>query len=418
MAILGAGPIGLEAGLYARFLGYDVRIFDRGRVAENVRRWGHVKMFTPMSMNTSSLGRAALRAQEHSASELMSDDCPTGSQWVERYLLPLAQSDLLADSIFENTEVLSVTRWNLWKGQKLSDQARDDVLFRVLVRDQTGAQRAESADVVIDTTGVFANSNWLGPGGAPALGEMQLREQFEYEIPDVLGAERQQYSARRTLVVGSGYSAATTIVALAQLAAQTPDTTALWLTQICDENTDGGPLRRIPKDRLPERDLLARRANEIANGNSQAVQHRSGWLVTAIKRQENQFQVQLENSETDQQITEPFDQVVANVGYHPDVTLFRELHVHQCYASEGPMRLAASLLKGNQTSADCLDQKSGGADSLRTTEPSFYILGSKSYGRASNFLYGVGLEQIRDLFSLIGDRANLDLYANAENLPQ
>ena len=39
LAILGAGPIGLEAALYARFLGYEVEVFDRGAVAEHVRRW-------------------------------------------------------------------------------------------------------------------------------------------------------------------------------------------------------------------------------------------------------------------------------------------------------------------------------------------------------------------------------------------
>ncbi|HVW37886.1 MAG TPA: FAD-dependent oxidoreductase, partial [Pirellulales bacterium] len=40
IAILGAGPIGLEAALYARYLGYDVDIYERGRAAENLLRWG------------------------------------------------------------------------------------------------------------------------------------------------------------------------------------------------------------------------------------------------------------------------------------------------------------------------------------------------------------------------------------------
>src|SRR4026208_749597 len=109
IAILGAGPIGLETALYARFLGYDVLVFERGRVAENVRRWAHVKMFTPMSRNTSSLGRAALRAQEHDVRQLVSDECLTGKQWIERYLVPLADSDLLVDCIHQNCEVLSVS---------------------------------------------------------------------------------------------------------------------------------------------------------------------------------------------------------------------------------------------------------------------------------------------------------------------
>jgi hypothetical protein len=46
------------------------------------------------------------------------------------------------------------------------------------------------------------------------------------------------------------------------------------------------------------------------------------------------------------------------------------------------------------------------------------VLGSKSYGRNSNFLFATGLEQIRSLFALIGDRADLDLYQGAKSLPQ
>ena len=63
IAILGAGPIGLEAAIYARYLGFDVAVFDRGTVANNVLQWGHVRMFSPFSMNSSSLGVAALKAQ-------------------------------------------------------------------------------------------------------------------------------------------------------------------------------------------------------------------------------------------------------------------------------------------------------------------------------------------------------------------
>jgi hypothetical protein len=78
------------------------------------------------------------------------------------------------------------------------------------------------------------------------------------------------------------------------------------------------------------------------------------------------------------------------------------------------MRLAAAL--GENASADCLDQQTHGAASLVNPEPNFYILGAKSYGRNPNFLFAVGLEQIREVFTLIGDRETLDLYAGATRL--
>ena len=38
LAILGAGPIGLEAALYARSLGQPVTVFERG-LAAGMRHW-------------------------------------------------------------------------------------------------------------------------------------------------------------------------------------------------------------------------------------------------------------------------------------------------------------------------------------------------------------------------------------------
>jgi hypothetical protein len=415
IAILGAGPIGLEAALYARFLGYDVRIYERGQAAQNVQRWGHVRMFTPFSMNCSSLGRAALHAQDDSL-ELPDDDvCPTGREWADRYLIPIAQSDLLADHLCERTEVLSVSRWEAWKGQFLHDERRDDSLFRILLRDGEGTEREESADAVIDATGVFDQVNWMGPGGAPALGERTARDCIEYRLPDVLGEHRARYAGKRTLLVGSGYSAATTATALAALAAESPGTSFFWVTRPVAEGTSG-PIASIADDRLPAREQLCEQANRVATGGvcCRWLANHQIWSIAPTAG--GGLEVALGNSETDERTTHQFDAIIANVGFRPGIQMTRELHVHQCYATEGPMKLAMKLL--NIGSRDCLDQPPAGADALRTSEPSFYVLGAKSYGRNSQFLYANGLEQIREIFSVIGDRADLDLYATARKLPQ
>ena len=57
-----------------------------------------------------------------------------------------------------------------------------------------------------------------------------------------------------------------------------------------------------------------------------------------------------------------------------------------------------------------------GPDALLLPEPNFYILGAKSFGRDSRFLISNGLEQIRELFTLIGDRTDLNLYATMAGL--
>ena len=174
IAIVGAGPIGIEAALYARFLGYSVLLFDKGGAAEHVRRWGRVQLFTPFSMNSSPLRIAALSAQDDDFQPPPPDAQLTGAQWATEYLLPLAHSDLVGDSLREHCEVLSITRPDFLKGECIGDEARGEDEFRVLYVDGDGREHVELVDVVIDASGVFSNPNNCGPGGGLALGERAL----------------------------------------------------------------------------------------------------------------------------------------------------------------------------------------------------------------------------------------------------
>src|SRR3954468_21728205 len=62
LAILGAGPVGLEAALAAAERGWEFTVYEAGRSAgANVRDWGHVRLFTPWEMNVSPRARRALR---------------------------------------------------------------------------------------------------------------------------------------------------------------------------------------------------------------------------------------------------------------------------------------------------------------------------------------------------------------------
>ena len=408
IAVLGAGPLGLEAALYARFLGYDVDLYERGRVAENVWRWGHVRMFSPFYLNCSPLGLAALRAQDPSYEPPADDALLTGREFVERYLYPLSQTDLLADHLRLGTTVLAVTHPDLLKGELIGDEERGDYDFQILSCDEQGRESVHSAEAVIDTTGVYSQANWMGQGGAPAIGERGLRDRIEYGVPDVLGTAREHYANQHVLVIGSGYSAATTVVALARLAESAEATRVTWVTRRGAAGV--GPIALIADDRLSERKALATAANRLVEVSSPIVQYLPGTSVAAVMAHDEtgKFQVNLTGAAAG---CYEFDRIVANVGYRPDNRLYQELQVHECYASGGPMKLAAALLKNE--SPDCLDQHSPGPASLLNPEPDFYILGAKSYGRNSNFLLQAGLQQIRDLFTIIGDRADLDLYANA-----
>jgi thioredoxin reductase len=405
IAILGAGPIGLEAALYARFLGYDVCVYERGAVAEHVLGWGHVRMFTPFSMNCSPLGLAALTAQDDGYRPPEPSAPLLGREWVRRYLEPLSQTDLLADHIHRRVTAVSVSRHGLLKGDRRQDPARADAPFRVLGRADDGTERSERADIVIDTTGVFANPNWLGPGGTPALGEVELRGRIEYGLPDIEGRDREQYAGRHTLLVGAGYSAATSAVALRSLALQSPGTRVTWTTQGPEEEAAAGPIREFRADPLSSRRELAAAANRYAAGEGGVVTHWPGTIVEAVCWNADQFVVRLSGRHAGEV---QCDRIIANVGFRPDDTLYAELQVDQCGATGGPQNVAAFLR--DKDPADCLASVAWEPSTLRTAEPNFYVLGAKSFGRDSRFTFVMGLAQIRALFALIGDRADLDLY--------
>jgi hypothetical protein len=408
IAVIGAGPIGLEVALYAAALGASVRVYEAGAVAAHVGEWGHVQLFTAFGMNRTPLGRRTL---EGAGCRLPDDSAfQTAAEWRERYLLPLAQRTVLADALTTGSRVLSVGRGNLLKGDHIGDGRRSDHRFSLLVEEKE-AERYEEADIVLDCSGSWGNPNWLGAGGLPALGERAARERITYHPVDVAGSERKRYAGRRTLLVGDGLSAATTAVAMAELAGRDPGTQLVWITR----SPAAAPIRPIEDDPLRRRAELTQAANVIATRPAPGVEWMPGCSVVSIRWMPDlqHFDVVLSTPSGDR--GEQFDEVIANVGYRPDNSIYRELQIHECYASGAPMKLAASLLAASaDAGGDCLKLGGFGPEVLVNPEPGFFILGMKSYGRNSAFLLQSGHEQVRDVFRLLTGEAELDLFAQPD----
>jgi hypothetical protein len=98
LAILGAGPIGLESALYAASLALPFRVYERAEVGQNLQHWGHARMFTSFGMNTTPLGRAALKVEKPREQMPADGDVLTGREHLEAYLNPLAYSAQLANT--------------------------------------------------------------------------------------------------------------------------------------------------------------------------------------------------------------------------------------------------------------------------------------------------------------------------------
>ncbi|HTR98002.1 MAG TPA: NAD(P)-binding protein [Candidatus Acidoferrales bacterium] len=366
LAIVGAGPIGLEAAAAAVERGFDVHVFERGEPGAHAIAWGHVRMFTPWSMN---LGPASARLlARHGWSAPDPDARPTGAELVERLIAPLAATPELASRLHAHAQVVQVSRLGALRGDGVGTPERREHPFRLMVRDSGGRESYLHAFSLIDASGVYGTPRAAGTGGIPARGEQYLAPQLSYHCNDVRGLRRERHAGRRTLVIGSGACAATTVAELAALAVEAPGTSVAWVTR--------RPAPRLAgeiggADPLPARAALHAAAHAFMRGEHAAVTWIGGAEVDGFEYNSatHRYRVTLLGASGNR--VEEADEIVVNTGYGPDGSLHRELQVRELDGPPAP-----------------------GADAFESAEPGFWIVGAKSFGRANTFLLRTGFEQV------------------------
>ena len=382
VAILGAGPAGLEAAAYGRALGWPVEVFEVGTPGAHVERWGYVRMFTPFGLNVSPLGRQAI-LRDAPTHEFPPDAALlTGSEYRAAYLTPLANTAALRPVIHPDSRVVAVGRVGWRKTDPRTDVRKPLPPFKLLVRDGKGVERFEAADAVLDCTGVLGRPNWLGDGGIPAAGEIAARPQFAYGTDDVLGVRRPHYAGKTVAVVGAGYSAATVVCDLATLADEQQATWVVWLTH----GPKTSPLPRLANDPFKERDRLAARANHLAARCDGNLEYHAQCAVeecvslSADKAADKGFR--LTARVAGKPTTWEVERVIAAVGYRPDVSLCSELRV--------------------------TEPAGGGTES---GEPGYHFVGIKASGRDSRYLIRDAHDQIRRAYASLAGQPTLNRYA-------
>jgi len=317
---------------------------------------------------------------------------------VEGVLEPIARLPEIASRLRLGTRVIQIGREGFLKNDEIGTGRRADRPFRLLVRGPDGEERLEYADIVIDCTGTYDQPNALGASGIRAPGEVAAGAYIVRRIPRFTAAPSGEVMTRweglRVLLVGAGHSAQTAAIGLADVVARSPATSVTWAIR---KSTPAFSV--LEDDALPSRSELVRRARSLALGPDSPFDVHLGVSVDTIRSAEDGVVVTLKSADA---VTHEVvvDRIVALTGFAGDAHLYRQLQVHECWATSGPMKLAGALL--GSSSADCLDQVSHGADTLKNPEPNFYILGSKSYGRNTTFLLRVGWEQVDDVFSILG----------------
>jgi cation diffusion facilitator CzcD-associated flavoprotein CzcO len=150
VVIIGAGPVGLAAAAHTQARQSMPMVFEAGTaVGAGIRRWGHVRMFSPWRFNVDR--EAVTLLTRHGWTPPDAEGFPTGRELVDRYLDPLARTPELAPSIHLDTRVTAVTR----QGRDLmQDAGRATAPFVVRVSGPDG-ERDVLAQAVIDASGTI-----------------------------------------------------------------------------------------------------------------------------------------------------------------------------------------------------------------------------------------------------------------------
>jgi len=271
---------------------------------------------------------------------------------------------------------------------------REHAPFVVHLISGDGEESRLRARAVIDASGTWSQPNPVGSDGLSAMGEHAAAAAglITYRPPTPEQAE--SWAGRHVVVVGSGHSAMTAVIGLAEAVRGEPTTRVTWaLRRGASGNTSGGPANSV----LPQRDALCTRVQA-------AVDEGLVSLVTGFRTDRvdvDSTQVVLVGE--DGRAIPAADMVVALTGFRPNLSILSELRLALDPVLQAPVKMASQIDPNVHTCGSVPPH--GVAELSHPDEPGVYVVGMKSYGRAPTFLALTGYEQVRSVTAeLAGDQ--------------
>ncbi|MFE1825373.1 NAD(P)-binding domain-containing protein [Streptomyces yangpuensis] len=390
VVVIGAGPAGLAAA--AHLIDRDITplVLEAGPLAgAAVREWAHVRLFSRWGELVDPAAEKLLAPTGWV--KPAEDTYPSGGDWAERYLQPLA--DVLGEQVRYDARVTGVSRSGR---DRIVDADRDAQPFVVHYGTADGREQRVLARAVIDASGTWSTPGPAGGSGLAALGEKAAADRITYRVPDLKDpAVRARYAGKRTAVIGSGASAFTALALLADLATSV-DGRGTHATWILRRGISGSTFGGGEADQLPARGALGLAAKAaVDGGHADAV---TGFRTDAFERDGKGRPVLVGE---DGRRLDPVDEVIVLTGFRPDLSFLDELRLGLDERLQAPVELAP-LIDPNQHS--CGTVYPHGVNELSHPEKDVYLVGMKSYGRAPTFLAMTGYEQVRSIAAhLAGD---------------
>lgn len=394
VAIIGAGPVGLAAAANLIERGITPQIFEAGdSVGAAIQKWGHIRLFSPWRHNIDPASRRLLEGAGWTEPRLTS--LPYGAELVDQYLAPLAAMPAIQAALHLSSTVTAVSRVGM---DKTHSRDRDERPFLVRVESADGTVTDHHVRAVIDASGTWAQPNPLGQAGLAAPGEVEAIKAGLITAPlaDATGADRARFAGKHVLVIGSGHSAANTLLSLGQLAKNEPGTRISWSVRGADASRlyGGGDL-----DGLPARGQLGTRLRGLVESGH--IELHTSFTTTSFTTTPQGLAVT--GATPDGEVTLHVDLLIPATGFRPNLCILREIRLDLDPAVEAPRELGPLI---DPEFHSCGTVPAHGAKVLAHPEKDFYIAGMKSYGRAPTFLLATGYEQVRSIVAaLAGDLA-------------
>ena len=384
VVVLGAGPVGLGAALGALRRGHEVTVLEAVSPGASLRRWGPTRFFSPLAMNLPPGAREVIGL------DLPDDALLTGPEFADQVLGPLCKVGPLAGKVQLGHRVIAIGREGLCREDYAGHPLRAERAFRLLV-DTAEGERTFTADVVLDASGTYANPLPVGQGGLVAPGERALGARILRDLGalhDV--ASSGSLAGRRVLLVGNGHSAANAAGVFEDLSRTSPQLHVTWVSR----SPNLRPCLEVASDPLSERQRVVSRANGLAARPPAWLRmERRAWVEALEPLSGDALRARLSGGRTAE-----IDLVVSLTGYRPDLTALSGLGVATSPVTEG----AAGIARAMANVTDCLCVPRVSPSDLASGEPGFFLVGAKSYGRATTFLLQTGYQQLETILDTIG----------------
>lgn len=386
VVVIGAGPLGLAAAAQLLERGLTPLVLEAGaRPGSAVEQWEHVRTFSPWP---ELVDPAAARLLEPTGWTEAESGFPTGREWIDGYLAPLAE--VLGDRVRFGARVAAVSR----RGRdRLVTPGRAEAPFVVHIGDALGGESRVEAQAVIDASGTSGQPNPAGADGVPAIGERAAAAAGLVTYVPPTPAQASGLAGKHVMVVGSGHSAMTAVIQLGEVVRRDPSTTVTWVLRrgVTSDTFGGGAA-----DELPQRGALGVRSKEAVEDGR--VSLLTGFRTERIDLADDGRAVL---TAEDGRALPPADHVVVLTGFRPDLSFLSEMRIELDPILQAPVNLAPSI---DPNMHSCGSVSPHGAAELAHPEPNLYIVGMKSYGRAPTFLAMTGYEQVRSIAAeLAGD---------------